>query len=102
MRYHQYRTVLYVLFTLAFIASTIPLQSCKKCKTCSSVCRPCRVTRGPYVGLRDTLCSEDFASYQEYYDKVVVGDSLDCLGAIPSSDRKFSSCNDNAKGAYCE
>ena len=50
------------LFAFAF-------SSCRKCNKCSLQCAYCLKSTSP-VRTYDTLCSKDFASYQEFKDTI--------------------------------
>ncbi len=81
---------------------SLSISSCKKCNTCVGSCYSCRTSRGPTVGQFDTLCSKDFKNYDEFYNIVVIGDSLDCL-SIQSTRHTYSSCDPNLPGgAICQ
>ena len=88
-------------FALAFIIVSSSLCSCRKCLTCTNSCMQV-YTYDTTVRLYDTLCSENFPSWQAYID-TVNGPRGGYIKEISAS--KFSSCDasqDEIKKALCQ
>ena len=88
-------------FALTSIVLLMSLCSCRKCLTCINSCMQV-YTYDTTARLYDTLCSENFPSWQAYID-TVNGPRGGYIKEISSS--KFSSCNasqDEIKTALCQ